>query len=180
MDLDGAGGTPLPPVTATPTARPATPTVAVGATTPAAATPTVAAATTPVATKPAVATSVPTPAASATSAPVATRPAGTPAPPAATPKAGRPALPAAGVISVVRWSVDSAYVYGALPTETSHVLPDVKLYEAAKVTVLDAQVGWNAFPNETDGNVWYKVSYKDAAGQDKTGWVHSSSVEFSP
>ncbi len=153
----GAGCATSP--TATPS--PVSPTVAVAA-------PTVAPTFSPIPTKPA-ATAVPT---------AAAKPAGTPAPAAATPKAGRPALPAAGVISVLRWKVDSAYVYAVLPTDASHVTPQVKIYEAVKVTVVDAQAGWNAYPNESDGNVWYKITYKDAAGKDATGYVHASSVAF--
>jgi hypothetical protein len=109
----------------------------------------------------------------------AAKPAGTPAPPAATPRAGRPALPAAGVIATAQWGFDSAYVYAQLPTDQVHGAWAGKVMDKAKIQVLDAQVGWNAYPNETDGNLWYKISYKDAGGLDKTGFVHASSVVFS-
>lgn len=152
--------------TATPTPVPPAPTVTAP---PAAASPTAIPTSSPVATKPAAATSVPT---------AAVKPAGTPA---ATPKTGRPALPAAAVIATAQWGFDSAYVYPQLPTDQSHsAATAAKIMDKASIQVLDAQVGWNAYPNETDGNLWYKVSYKDASGKDATGFVHASAVKFGP
>ena len=152
--------------TATPSPVPPVPTVTAP---PAATSPTVVPTSSAVATKPAAATAVPT---------AAVKPAGTPV---ATPKTGRPPLPAAAVIAVAQWGFDSAYAYAQLPTDQSHsAATAVKVMDKASIQVLDAQVGWNAYPNETDGNVWYKVSYKDASGKDATGFVHASAVKFGP
>ncbi len=159
----GTPASPGPNGTATPTARALLPTTA-----PTSA-PTVAPTAAP--TQPATVTPAPTVA--------PTKPAGTPAPPAATPKAGRPALPAAGAISTVRWGFASSYFYAQLPTDQVHGSPAGELLDGAKVQVLDAQIGWNVYANETDGNVWYKISYKDASGQEKIAYVPSSAVAFS-
>jgi hypothetical protein len=82
------------------------------------------------------------------------------------------------VISTARWGYDSSYVYDQLPTDLAHGTAAGKVLDAAKVQVLDAQIGWNVYATEADGDVWYKVSYKDAAGLDKIGYVPSSAVAF--
>jgi protein phosphatase len=122
--------------------------------------------------RPATPTPAPSPAVSPTTGPTVA--------PTVTARPGTPSLPAAGVISVARWGMYTAVVYPQLPTDQGHGTAAAELVDGTKVQVVDAQVGWNAFPNETDGNLWYKIQYRDAAGQDRTGYVHASAVSLTP
>ena len=88
--------------------------------------------------------------------------------------AGRPSFPTTGVISTARWGFDTTYIFADLPTTAAHAWV-AQLADGAKVDVLDLKSGWNPYPNEADGDLWYQIRYKDA-GQDKTGWIPSSAL----
>jgi serine/threonine protein phosphatase PrpC len=105
------------------------------------------------------------PGATATTAPRATT----------TVTAGRPSFPAAGVISVARWGVATTYVFADLPTSSAQSTRVGQLADGVKVDALALQTGWNVYPDETDGKMWYQIRYKDA-GQDKTGWIPASAL----
>ena len=128
---------------------------------------------------PTAATTVPPTARPATATPAPTGPtavpgatATRPAAPTATARPGAPSFPAAAVVSVLRWGVNTTYVYDQLPTARPAVLPGIELPEGTKVQVTDLKAGWNAFPEEADGNMWYKITWGDG----KTGWTHFSSL----
>lgn len=129
-----------------------------------------------VATSPAAATATARPA-TPTTAPAGTAVPGAtatkPSAPTATARPGTPSFPTSGVVSVVRWGVNTTYVYDEIPKERPAALPPVQLPDGAKVQVLDLQAGWNAFPNEEGGNLWYKLSWDG-----KTGWTPFSSIEI--
>lgn len=89
--------------------------------------------------------------------------------------AGRPSFPTTGVISVARWNMATAVIYADLPADRASALKVGEIADTTKVDLLDLKDGWNVYPNESDGNLWYQIRYKDA-GQDKVGWVHASSL----
>ncbi len=147
---------------ATPTVRVSAPATAATTATPvrAVVTPTLAATAT------AVRTAAPT---LAPGAPTAVPPRAT-----STPAAGRPSFPTTGVISTVRWGFATSYIFADLPTAASHATAG-EIADGIKVDVLDLKSGWNPYPNEAGGDMWYQIRYK-AAGQDKTVWIPFSAL----
>jgi PPM family protein phosphatase len=120
-----------------------------------------------------------TPTAVRTPAPTLAPGAPTPVPPRATstPAAGRPTFPTTGVISTIRWGFGTSYIFADLPTATSHPTAG-EIADGTKVDVLDLKSGWNPYPNEADGDMWYQIRYK-AAGQDRTVWIPFSALALS-
>jgi hypothetical protein len=76
---------------------------------------------------------------------------------------------------VARWGVATTYVYATLPTDAARGTRLGELADGVKVDALDLQVGWNVYPNEADGKLWYQIRYKEG-GQDRTGWIPASAL----